>query len=157
MLLLEKYNRGEAADAFNKALKINPNAAEIYVGRGIAALQKLEFKEAEEAAEKALKINPNLPEGLRLRADVDLAEGNVDEAVKELEHARKVNPASEETLARLAACRFLLRDTDAFDKLKAEVEKQDSKPGVFYLLLAERLEERRRFDDAEKFYNKASE
>ncbi len=71
MLLLEKYNRGEALDAFDKALVINPNAAEALVGKGIAALQKYEVKDAERFAERALAINPNLPEALRLRADVE--------------------------------------------------------------------------------------
>ena len=36
MLLLEKYNRGEAADAFNKALKINPNTAHKVVAQLIS-------------------------------------------------------------------------------------------------------------------------
>src|SRR5262249_34676671 len=34
MLLLEKYNRGEALAAFDKALAINPRAAEALVGKG---------------------------------------------------------------------------------------------------------------------------
>jgi tetratricopeptide (TPR) repeat protein len=157
MLLLEKYNRGEAAEAFGKALKINPNAAEVHVGRGLAALQKLDIKEAESAAEKALKINSNLPEALQLRADVYLAVGSVDDATKELERARKINPYNEQTLGRLAACQYLLRKKDSFDKLAAEAEKVDPKPGTFYYIVGERLEERRRFEEAEKFYKKAAD
>src|SRR5260370_38460 len=57
MLLLEKYSRGEALEAFDKALTINPNAAEALDGKGIAALQKFEIKDAEQFAEQALKIN----------------------------------------------------------------------------------------------------
>ena len=38
-LLLEKYNRGEALDAFDKALVINPNCAEALVGKGHAVLE----------------------------------------------------------------------------------------------------------------------
>src|SRR5207302_6693865 len=75
MLLLEKYNRGEALDAFDKALTINPNAAEALVGKGIAALQKYEVKDAESFAARALAINPNLLEALRLRADIYLLVG----------------------------------------------------------------------------------
>src|SRR5439155_24343477 len=45
-LLLEKYNRGEALDAFDKALKINPGAAEALMGKGQAALMHFEYKEA---------------------------------------------------------------------------------------------------------------
>ena len=37
-LLLEKHNRADAADAFDKALKINPRAVEALVGKGMLAL-----------------------------------------------------------------------------------------------------------------------
>lgn len=157
MLLLEKYNRGEALDAFDKALKINPSAAEPHVGKGIAALHKMEFKEAEEAATRALKVNPNLPEALRLQADVRLATGDIKSALADLEKARKVNPRDEETLGRIAACHFLQRKDADFEALVKEVEKHDLKPATFYFELAERLEERRRFNEAEKFFLKAAE
>src|SRR5262249_43318106 len=100
MLLLEKYNRGEALDAFEKALAINPNAAEVYVGKGIAALQKFEMKDAELFVERALRINPNLPEALRLRADIAMGTGDIVAAVRQLEHACKINPQEERTLGR---------------------------------------------------------
>ncbi|HXG08719.1 MAG TPA: tetratricopeptide repeat protein [Gemmataceae bacterium] len=157
MLLLEKYNRGEAIDAFDKALKINPSAAEPLVGKGMAALQRLEYKDAEQFAEQALKLNPHLPEALRLQADVRLGLGDLAGALRDLEKARTINPRDEETLGRIAACFFLQRREADFDTLVKQVEKQNAKPGVFYYYLAERLEERRRFDDAERFYKKSAE
>ena len=156
MLLLEKYNRGEALDAFDKALIINPSCAEALVGKGQAMLMKYEFKDAESFAERALKINPHLPEALRLRADVDLASGDAVAAMKELEQARKVNPRDEHTLARIAACQFLQKNKD-FDATVKEVEKFDTKPALFYFNLGEQLDERRRFDDAEKYYKRAAD
>ncbi len=156
-LLLEKYNRRDGMPALENALKINPNAAEALAAKGVAALQKYEIKEAEEFAERALKINPNLPEALRLRADVHLMAGDVTAALGELEQARKVNPADEETLSRVAACLFLQKKQAAFDALVKEVEGRDAKPAVFYHELAQRIEERRRFDQAEGFYKKAAE
>ena len=157
MLLLEKYNRPEALEAFDKALIINANCAEALVGKGQAVLLKLEMKEAEDYAERALKINPQLPEALRLRADVDLAVGDAAAAMKELERAQKINPRDEHTLARIAACLFLQQKHKEFETTVKEVEKSDTKPGSFYFDLAERLDDRRRFDDAEKFYKKAAE
>ncbi len=157
MLLLEKYNRPEAADEFDKALATNPQAAECLVGKGILALQKFEIHDAEQLAEQALKVNVRLPEALRLRADVDLASGNVAGALKELEQARAVNPRDESTLARIAACLVLQHKDADFAALAKEVESRDPKPGVFYYELGERLEDRRRFDEAEKDYRKAAE
>jgi tetratricopeptide (TPR) repeat protein len=156
LLLLEKYNRGEALDAFDKALTINPSASEALAAKGVAALMRFEIKDAESFAERALKFNPNLPEALRLRADVHLATGTVEPAIKELERARKISPRDEHTLGRLAACYTLLGDKKALDALLAEVGKFDSKPAVLYFDLAERLEDRRRFDLAEKYFLEAS-
>jgi cellulose synthase operon protein C len=157
MLLLEKYNRGEALDAFDKALTINPNAACALVGKGMAALQKYEIKDAEQFAERALRINPNLPEALRLRGDVYLAVGDVPAAVRQLDRARTINPRDETTLGRSAACLYLLRDQHGFERVVQEVGQQNPKPGVFYHELAQCLEERRQWGAAEMYYKKASE
>jgi tetratricopeptide (TPR) repeat protein len=157
MLLLEKYNRGEALDAFEKALSINPRAALALVGKGIAALQKFEVKDSEQFAERALKINPNLPEALRLRADVYLLVGDISAAIRQLERARSINPRDESTLGRSAACLYLRHDRAGFERLEQNVQQQDPKPGVFYFELAERLEERHHFEAAEKYYKKAIE
>jgi tetratricopeptide (TPR) repeat protein len=156
-LLLEKYNRGEANTAFDKALAINPRAAEALVGKGRAALQQLELRDAEDFADKALAINPRLPEALRLMADVHFVSGEPDAALKRLDEARAVNPHDEATLGRVAACQFVLRKQAEFDALRSSAEKQNPKPARFYFELAERLDDRRLFGDAEKFYRKAVE
>ena len=157
VLLLEKYNRADAIPAFEKALAVNPKAAEVYVGKGQAALQKYEIKDAEEFAEEALKINPRLIEALNLRADVFWMGGNVTKAMRELVRARSINPRDETTLGRIAACLHLEKKTDEFKKIADEVEKFDSKAGTFYQVLAERLEDRRHYEAAEKYYKKAIE
>jgi tetratricopeptide (TPR) repeat protein len=155
MLLLEKYNRGEALDAFDKALAINPNAAEALVGKGLAALQKYEVKDAEMFAQRALALNPNLPEALRLRADIYLMIGDIPAAVRQLERAAQMNPVDERTLSRSACCRYLLGDRRGFESLEQAVGRVDPKPAVFYHELAQRLEERRQFEGAEKYYKLA--
>ena len=155
MLLLEKYNRAEGLAALDKALTINPHCAEALVGKGVAALQRLEIADAERFAEQALTINPHLPEALRLRADVSLAGGDTVKAMKELEAARKINPRDEHTLGRVAACLWLEGKQKEFAALLAEVAKHDPTPGVLHLVLADRLEERRRFNQAELHYKKA--
>ena len=54
----------ERLEAFDNALKINPNAAEAHVGKGQVALQQFETKDADSHAEQALNINPRLPSAL---------------------------------------------------------------------------------------------
>jgi tetratricopeptide (TPR) repeat protein len=156
-LLLEKYKSGDALDAFDKTLTINPKSTQALVGKGVVALQKFEIKDAERYAERALKTNPRFVEALNLRADVHLASSDVDRAMKELETARQVNPRDESTLGRIAACLFLKKQTDELKKLIQEVEQQDTKPGLFYFIFGNQLDERRRFEDAERYYKKSME
>lgn len=155
LLLLEKYNRGEALRAFDKALAINPHAAEAWVGKGQAALQKYDLKDADDAVARALEINPNLPEALCLRADVHLASGELEAAFNDLEKARAINPRREATLGRLAACRYLQKQPEEIATLGKAITKFDPSPGTFYFHLAEQLEERRHFAASEKYYQEA--
>jgi tetratricopeptide (TPR) repeat protein len=154
-LYQEKYNKAAANRALDRALTINPRAAEALVAKGNAALQRFETKDAEQFAEQALKINPRLPEALRLRADVNLFAGDFKNALEDLDKAREVNPREEHTLARIAACFFLQRQDDAFNALVKQVEKRNPKAAIFYTELARRLEERRLYLDAEKYFKLA--
>src|SRR5207237_3562594 len=117
--------------------------------------QKFETKDAEQFAERALKINPNLPQALRLRADIYLLVGDIRAATQQLDRARGINPREESTLGRSAACLYLLRDQRRLERLEQEWQEHEPKPGLFYYELAERLEERRQFEVAEKYYKKA--
>jgi tetratricopeptide (TPR) repeat protein len=154
-LFLEKYNHAKAIIAFNKALAVNPRAAEVLVSKGTAALQRYEVADAEFLAEQALKINPHLTAALRLQADVYLAAGGFTEALQVLDKARAVNPREETTLARSAACHLLLGKDQEFQAIVKDVLKHNPKAGLFYAELAERLDERKRYPEAEKFYKQA--
>ena len=103
----ERHNRADAADAFDAALKINPKAVEALVGKGMVALERMDFAEAERQADVALKVNPKHPGALRLKADVRLAEADTASAEKLLLVAKAVNACDESTLARLAALKHL--------------------------------------------------
>jgi Flp pilus assembly protein TadD len=154
-LYQEKYNKAAANRALDRALIINPRAAEALAAKGQAALVRFETKDAELYADQALKINPRLPEALRLRADLNLFVGDFPKTLADLEKARAVNPRDEETLARLAACYFLQHRDKDFKALDDQVNKQNPHAGVFYTVLAQRLEDRRLYLDAEKFFKQA--
>src|SRR5207302_2358572 len=64
-------------------------------------------------------------------------------------------PRDEHTLARGAACYYLQHQHDAFQAVVRQVDKQNPRAGVFYTELAHRLEERRLYLDAEKFFKTA--
>jgi tetratricopeptide (TPR) repeat protein len=155
LLLLEKDNRPLALEAFDKALAINAAAAPVLVAKGRAALEQLEIKDAEKLAERALKINPQMPAALCLMAQIHLIGNDIPAALKELEKARQVNQRDELTLGHLAACLFLQRRQEELDALTREVSRFNPAPGLYFHTLAERLENRHRFESAEKYYQKA--
>ncbi|MCI0377912.1 MAG: tetratricopeptide repeat protein [Gemmataceae bacterium] len=154
-LYQEKYNRAAAHRALERALAINPRAAEALAAKGVAALQRFETKDAEHFAEQALKVNPRLTEALRLRADMHLFAGDAAAALKDLAAAQAVNPREETTLARVASCFLLQKKQAEFTALVQEVEKHNSKPAIFYTELADSLENRKHFLDAEKYFVRA--
>jgi tetratricopeptide (TPR) repeat protein len=156
-MLLEKYNRPEAIEAFDKVLTINPKAADALVGKGLAAILKYELQDAERFADQALKINPKHPEALRLKADVLLVGGEFTAAERLLTAARLISPRDEHTLGRLAACLQLMKRSDEFAALVKEVEGFDAKPAVFYHDLASCFEDRKRYTEAESYFGKAAE
>ena len=154
-LLLEKYNRPEALTSFDKVLTINPRAVPALVGKGRLALQEFELKTAEQFAQQALAINPRAIDALHLLADVHFISGELIPTQNRLQQARSINPNDEATLARLAACRFVSHETKEFDALCAEVKARDAKPGRFWYELASRLDDRRLYFEARKYYQQA--
>src|SRR5262249_21605825 len=118
MLLLEKFNRGQAIPELKKALAINPQAAEVHAALALASLQDHSLADAAQQAARAMEINPRLPLALVAMADVKLEDDDVLEALKILEQALSINPHDEEVLGRVAACRILLDGPPA----KAEID-----------------------------------
>ncbi len=154
-MLLEKYNRPTAIEAFDKALAIHPKCAEALVGKAQSALLRYDVKEAEGFADRALAANPHLPSALQLKASVDLMAGDWASAERRLLAARAVNPRDPATLGKLAAVYRLQNKLPAFDALVKEAEGFDAKPAAFYHELAEALEDRKRYTLAEGFYQKS--
>jgi tetratricopeptide (TPR) repeat protein len=154
-LFLEKHDKAVAHGALEKALTINPQAAEVLVAKGEVAAQGFEMRDAEDFADQALAINPRMPAALRLRADVYLFTGEVDKALKDLEKARAVNPRDEETLGRLAAAFLAQKKDAAFQTLVKEVEDYSTRPYVFYTELGSQLDARKAYPEAEKYFKHA--
>jgi len=156
-LLAEKHNRADAADAFDKALKVNPKAVEALVGRGRLAMADLDAVAAGRFADQAIKVNPKHPAALRLKADVRLAEGDAGAAERLLLAAKLVNPREETTLARLAAVYQLARKPEKVAEVEKEMSAFCAKPGLFYSEFAEVLTARKQYAQAEEAFKKATE
>jgi tetratricopeptide (TPR) repeat protein len=156
-MLLDKHNRADALDALDKALKINPKAAEALVGKGLVAFDSLDLKDAERYADQALKVNPRHPEALCLKADVLIAGGDLANAERLLTSVKFIHPRNEAAQARLAACYHLMQKPEDLAKVVQEVEAFDAKPAVFYHDLGAVLESRKQYAKAEEYFRKAAE
>ncbi|MBM3993290.1 MAG: tetratricopeptide repeat protein [Planctomycetes bacterium] len=156
-LFMEKHNKPAAFKAFEKAMTINPRAAEVLVCKGQMAAAGMEFKDVERYAEQALKVNPRYLPALCLKADLHWFSGEIDTVLKTLEKARDVNPRDEAALARLAACYFMLEKKDDFQSLVKTAQKNNPKCYTFLTDLAHLLEQRKLHEQAEKYYMQAIE
>ena len=176
LLFLEKYNRADAAKEFKAALEINPNAAEVHAAMARLAIEHRDVEQAEASLRRAMEINPNLLDAWLLKADLVWANFQPEEAQTLLEkNVLPLNPVSEQTLGRLAACFAirlergpLVRPGDGpgkpshgadgktrFDRLVREATARNEHAGEFFVALASWLEDRHRFEEAEKFYREA--
>ena len=152
-VFMDKHNKPAAFRAFDRALTINPAAAEVLLCKGQMAAGSMEFKDAERFALQALKINPTLIGAINLMADVHWFSGEFDETLKTVAKAQAINPRDEGTLARLAACHFAKLDDKGFQAVIKEAQKYNPKCYTFYSDLASLLEQRKFNGEAEKFYN----
>ncbi|NQT37238.1 MAG: tetratricopeptide repeat protein [Planctomycetes bacterium] len=163
LLLLEKYNFPDSADEFEAALAINPAAAEVHAALGRLALEKRDIEKAQASADRALEINPKLLDAWLLKADLAWANFQPREAARLLrEEALSINPRSQEALGRLGAYLMLHENTGGRHPAPAtdppaEQTAAHARGGTFSLAKAHWLQDRHRFDLAQKCFRRAIE
>ena len=54
----------QAIDAYDNAIRINPNDADAYCGKGVALQNLNQFQQAIDAYDNAIRINPNYADSL---------------------------------------------------------------------------------------------
>ena len=92
-----------------RPLAINPRAAEVHVALAELAMEEFQLDQAEASLRRAMEINPHLPAAWRLKADVAWLNDQTGEALRLLrEKLLPLNPVEEATLARIAACYWML-------------------------------------------------
>ena len=109
------FNRGmhrQAIEAFQAALKANPNDAGAHNGLGFALLSSGNVAEARPHFEQCLKIDPNALGALNGLARCLKAEGKTDEAVALWEQLQKKSPGVNAGTVGLAQTYFELKQYD---------------------------------------------
>ena len=155
-LFLGKYNRKEAAEIFEDALKIDPGYPPALVGLA-DVLSESRSALAETKCLQALSINPNLIEAYHLLARLYLVDEQYGAAVEQLQKALEVNPVSPATRALLATCYHAMGKDDAFQEECRRVLDVNPSYGQLYATIAENLSRRYRFHEAIEMDRKAIE
>jgi tetratricopeptide (TPR) repeat protein len=155
LLLLEKHNRADAEAALDKALAINPRAADVLVAKGYSAWRQGRAEEALRYAERALKTNPKHAGALQLQADVQLLTGDFAAAQQYVTAAQAVQPRSEAIQARRWVLEYLKGSTIGMHMVEKEVKGFCRTPGVWHLEIAELLVQLKQYTPAEQHYRQA--
>jgi tetratricopeptide (TPR) repeat protein len=77
---------------YTQAIKINPNYADAYTGRGLAYRSLQDYQKAILDCTQAIKINPNYADAYRDRGSVFVLLKNYQKGMNDLNQAIKINP-----------------------------------------------------------------
>ena len=152
-LLLEKFNAADAQEAFNDALLINPQSADVEAGLARLALHSFQFQQVRRHLERAHKANPNHLAAHLCRADMHLAALEPAKAIASLQKARKLNANDSITLGRLSAASGLVNPTTITDHLLEKNEilhtaLKEGSIGEYYAAKGNALDYARRYPQA---------
>ena len=91
--LLNQQSFKEAIQAFDRAIKHDPNFALAYVGRGAAKGALRQTKAGFADFDKAIQLDPNLDYAYYNRGALHLAEKDFEEGLLDLDKAIEINPS----------------------------------------------------------------
>jgi len=152
----EKYHFGFASERYGAVAKMRPKLPDALAGQADIILQTMhKLDDVEKLLADALSVNPKHVGANLISAQVDLEEDRYDEAKKKIDLALSTNPNDLRALAMLA---FYYLDMAQPDKAK-EIEKKalgiNPKAAEFYCDIGEQMENKRGFNTAPAYYQKA--
>jgi Flp pilus assembly protein TadD len=111
--------RGRAAEAFERAVTLDPGNALAWAGRARALWWRYDREDdrallalADQASKEAVRLSPGLVQARLVRAQILRSTGHTPEAITEVEEARRLNPAYDGSLLQLALIHRKLGDYD---------------------------------------------
>ena len=153
-LLLERFNREDAATLFHEAIEIKKNHAGALLGLAIVAADGFEAK-AVEFAEQALAADPKLTEARVLLARLALEDNDPQKAGEQADKALAILPQALDAMAVRASIDWLNDRTDT--PWIGRILENDPRYGDAYALGGHFLILNRRYEEGIRFYRKALE
>jgi tetratricopeptide (TPR) repeat protein len=153
-LLLERFNRAEAADLFREALELNENHAGALMGLALVAADGFESK-AVELAEQALKNDAKLVEARELLARLALEDNKPEKAIEECDKALAISPDALDAMAIRATIDWMADKAET--PWIGRILDRNPKYGQAYAIAGHFFVLNRRYEEGIGFYRKAIE
>jgi tetratricopeptide (TPR) repeat protein len=155
-LFLEKYNRQDAAQSFQTALKADASSARAHVGLARAVAED-NPPAALALAQKAIAIEADHVPAHVLMAELQLDEGRRPEARASLDQALAVNPSSLEARSVLAGMAYVEDRVADFEAEVARVLEINPRYGEVYRVAGDQAARNYRFEEAAELARRALE
>jgi tetratricopeptide (TPR) repeat protein len=151
-LLLERFNRADAAALFQEALEINKDHAGALLGMALVAADGFEGKAAE-LARLALTSDPKLVEAQELLARLALEDNQPTKAIEEADKALKISPDALGAMSIRATIDWMndMAETPWIGRIFAI----NPKYGEAYAIAGHFFVINRRYEEGIEFYRKA--
>jgi tetratricopeptide (TPR) repeat protein len=153
-LFLEKYNKSDAAQSFQSALRIDGDWVPARLGLARTVLDE-NPPMARAMVERALATNPNSVPGHLLMAELALDDGKRAEARSAIDKALAINPQSLEARSLTAAIQFLEGKGTEFLATVAAVLEVNPAYGEVYRIVGDHAARNYRFDEAAELARRA--
>ena len=101
---------GEAMNAYDRAIQIDPNNAKAYLKKGQLFVRSKNYNEAQAAFEKVIALNPNYAPAYRELGEMNYFVGKYDKAVENFKKYRSMAENSVDTQIKYASFLFLTED-----------------------------------------------
>jgi tetratricopeptide (TPR) repeat protein len=174
MLLAEKDNRSEAADALEQAIDLNASAAEAYYLLGRMSVDSFNFEQAEKIAAKLRELagplddaesepagtheagEPVAPYADMLESRLRVRQRDPQGAIAALKPTLSRFPGQLEARALEAAAIAASFDMPAADRALAELDKLSPNTHLGYLYVGKALSEQRQYADGARYLEEAA-
>lgn len=147
----------EAKKWYARAAETNPRSAAAIFGLARQLAFRYDDLGAAKEAERALRENPSHVPALVFLAEMALGDSEHEKAEERIQKALAVNPEHPEARGCRAALHYLKGATGSFDAEVKSILARNRYASAAYRVLAGVLEEQRRFDEALKFAERATE
>jgi tetratricopeptide (TPR) repeat protein len=153
-LFLEKYNKTDAVQSFQSALRVDSDWVPAIVGLARTVADE-NPPMARTLAERALKVNPSYVPAHLFVAELALDEGRRDDARASIDQALAVNPSGLEAHALRAAIDFLEGRNAEFMAAVTKVLETNPLYGDVYRVAGDHAARNYRFDEAAELARRA--